>query len=575
MNKMKKLINNPVSFTFLLNVLVLLVSVLVFHPQFEENDDAFLAMIAEGAYGARDFHLIYSNVCLGKILNAFYAVLPAVRWHSVFQYIFLFMAFSMVTYLLCRRSHGKMLSLLFLLCTFYESYVLLQYTKTAVIISVTGYILLFETVRRKRQTGKFPAAIFIMGDILLLYGALLRSSAFLLASVPMLCVGLYELYMILSEEGKQDFVKKLLSYVKVFAPVLCAVLLLFVVDNRAYAGNAEWKAFMEYNDTRMDLLDYRYDLLDYSAHQEQLKSLGISENDALLYLTWQFADDRILDVDSMQNILAGAAPRSFDLTMLKAFVSHLFEELYSLSALIPGLICMLVLLFFYMQEKEKKRQKGFLLFVCSNLCIAAVILIYYQYSGRWNHRVVYGLFMALLAAFIYEGVPKDSKDGAEKSAVTGIQFLMTAILLFFNLGLLLQNQFDYQDYFRTTPDYRAQTACMQMDKDKLFVTDTFTFQQAYRYEVFHAYACGELDNVVSVGSWFINSPITKAVTEKYGYTNPFEALEQGTGNVMLIDNCYPGEKALYLSEHTQKTYEAEFLETRNGLDSYIMKEKAE
>lgn len=574
MNKLKKLINNSVFYTVFLNIVTLLISVLLFHPQFEENDDAFLAMIAEGAYGTRDFHLIYSNVILGKLLNACYAAVPSIRWHSVFQYFFLFLALSLITYLLCRRRNGKILSALFLLCTFYESYVLLQYTKTAAITAAAGYILIFEVIRRKQQTGKAPVGFLLAADLLLVYGALLRSSAFFLASAVMLCAGIYELYRAYQAEKIWSLFMMIFSYIKAFVPVLCLIFLLFLVDNRAYTKDPQWSSFVTYNDTRMDLLDYRYDLLDYEAHEEQLKEQGISENDALLYLTWQFADDRVCNTDFMRSVLDGAGKRHFDITMLKAFVSHLFEELFSLSTLVPGLLCIIVLILLSMGMYEKEKKRGFWCYLLCSLCIAAVILLYYQYSGRWNHRVVYGLFLVLLMAFVYEGTSETIAFESEKS-VMGMQGMLLVLLLFFQMGLLLKNQFDYQDYLRNAPDYRAQTACMQADKETLFVLDTFTFQQAYRYEVFRAYPCGTLDNVVSVGSWFSNSPITKTVTEKYGYTNPFEALESGTEDVVLIDNCYPEKKALYLSEHTQKTYEAKFLETRNEFDSYRMKEKTE
>lgn len=574
MDKLKKQINSSVFYTFFLNIAILLISVLLFHPQFEENDDAFLAMIAEGAYGTRDFHLIYSNVCLGKVLTACYAAFPSIRWHSVFQYFFLFLAFCLITYLLCRRRNGKMLSALFLLCVFYESYVLLQYTKTAVIATAAGYILLFEVIRRKHQTGKAPVGFLLSADLLLVYGALLRSSAFFLASAVMLCAGLYELYLAYRAEKIRGLFTMIFSYIKIYVPVLCLILLLFLVDNRAYTKDMQWNSFMTYNDTRMDLLDYRYDLLDYGAHAKQLEEQGISENDALLYLTWQFADDRSCSTDFMRSVLDGAGKRQLDITMLKAFASHLFEELYALGTLIPGLLCIIVVILLSVRVYDKEKKRGFWCFLLCSLCMTAVILLYYQYSGRWNHRVVYGLFLALLMALIYEGTSGESAPENETS-VTDMQGMLLVLLLFFQMGLFLKNQFDYQDYLRSAPDYRAQTACMQENKDTLFVLDTFTFQQAYRYEVFRAYPCGALDNAVSAGSWFSNSPITKTITEKYGYTNPFDALEKGAGDVILVDNCYPAQKAMYLSEHTERTYEAEFLETRNGFDSYRMKEKTE
>ncbi|HOO28733.1 MAG TPA: hypothetical protein PLU43_09725, partial [Lachnospiraceae bacterium] len=481
MTKIKKMLSNPICFLFAVNVIVLLVSVFVFHPFFEENDDAFLAMLAEGAYGMREDHLIYVNAVLGKLLTGVYGLIPGIRWYSILQYLFLFAAYCIMTYLLGVQRKRPLLSFLLLLGTFYETYVSLQYTKTAAVVTAAGYLLLFEIVRIKKEIGRFPRLFFLPAYTLLLYGALLRGSAFLLASIPMLFVGLYEWHCFYRKEERKEFVK-------VFVPVFCVVALLFAADHMAYENDAEWKTFLAYNNTRMELLDYRYDLLDYSANGRQLEELGISENDALLYLTWQFGDDRVVTTEFMNNILDHANARSVDTKMLKEFLSHLFEEFYSLNALLPCLLgaVLLFLTAFSLKDGESRKKKGLFLYFAGNVFAVFLILFYYQYSGRWNHRVVYALLMTVLFAFFYEGA--FCYDG-QKEKVRA-EMIIFAIALFFNIGLLLQNQFDYRSYLRTELDSKAQTALMQKEKEQLFVIDTFTFQNAYKYDVFTAYLPG-------------------------------------------------------------------------------------
>ncbi|MFT3982509.1 MAG: hypothetical protein QM697_01270 [Lachnospiraceae bacterium] len=575
MIKLRQKFSNPIVFSLTVNTLLLLISIFLFHPFFEENDDAFLAMIAEGAYGARESRLIYVSSLLGRLMTLLYSVLPVVRWHCVLQYAFLFLAYSAVTAVLCRRRHGKLLSILLLLCTFYESYVSLQYTKTAAIVTAAGFVLLFESLRRKRKEGRIPVAPIVTGDFLLIYGALLRSSAFLLASVLLLCAGLYELYGCYKESGKNEFPKKLLNYAAVFVPILCLIFLLFAFDRQGYKTDGNWNTFMEYNDTRTALLDYRYDLLDYSFNSEYLKSFGISENDTMLYLTWQFGDDRVLSTELMKDVLTGAQPRAVDGVLFKAFASNLFEELYSLSALVPGLFCVLVLLALSAFAGDKREKTPFFLYLLLCACLLSVILFYYQYSGRWNHRVVSALFLVLLPVFFFECPEHKREDTGtekEKQGILPAGLLAVMLVIFFNIGLLLENQFAYRAYQREEPDYAAQLAAINEEKETLFVLDMFTFQRAYQYEVFTAYPVGLLDNAVLAGSWYVNSPITRAVTQRYGYSNPFEALEKGDGDVILLDNCYPKEKAQYLSEHTGETFQAVYEKTENGFDRYRIKE---
>ncbi len=570
MMKLKQKISTPLGFSILFNAVVLFVSIFVFHPFFEENDDAFLALLSEGAYGAHESHLIYVSTILGKIMTILSSILPMIRWHSIMQYLFLFLSFCMITYLLCERKQGKLYAVLFILSTFYELYVSLQYTKTAAFTVITGFVCLFTAAKSELEKGRRHTVILVVGDVLIIYGALLRNSSFYLACIPALCMGLYEIYRYLVL--KKEAVKKVLElFGKIFLPVVCFVFLLFVVDSHIYANDAQWSAFKKYNNTRMKLLDYRYDLLDYQKYSESLQGLGVSSNDALLYLTWQFGDDRICTADFMNAVLESGASKEVNIELLKAFVSNLFEQIYSLNALLPGMLCLLVFLLRCMSQKEKRR---YAVFLCLEGIITFVILSYFQYSGRWNHRVVYALLtvMLLLAVFIGFFNQADSNESERPVAFRDVFAVSAVLLLFLNGGLFLGNQFNYQAYLRTEPDSHAQTSYMQTRKDTLFVLDTFTFQHAYQYDVFHAYEEGSLDNVIAVGSWFVNSPVTKSIAERYGCTNPFDALENEQHSTILVDNYYPREKALYLREHYGKIIEPVHEETRNGYDFYSMKE---
>ena len=119
MMKLKQKISTPLGFSILFNAVVLFVSIFVFHPFFEENDDAFLALLSEGAYGAHESHLIYVSTILGKIMTILSSILPMIRWHSIMQYLFLFLSFCMITYLLCERKQGKLYAVLFILILIY------------------------------------------------------------------------------------------------------------------------------------------------------------------------------------------------------------------------------------------------------------------------------------------------------------------------------------------------------------------------------------------------------------------------------------------------------------------------
>lgn len=577
MIRILKKTDNPIWISSALNAAALIVSVFVYRPFFEENDDAFLAMIAEGAYGVREPHLIYTNLILGYIYKALYSVCPAVRWHSILQYVFLFVALTAITYIvlkLCgehdtvsgaqdgterseedgtgRSAQNGTVSrrawipaIVILLTLSYEAYVSLQYSKTAALVCGIGYLCFLYTYRPMRSTD--TRIVRITAYTLLIYGMLLRDSSFLLATLILLPLGIYEFIRLCVSAKKRA--KAAGSFIVCFAAVGCLFLLFAQINKAAYEKDEEWKSFLEYNDTRMELLDYRYDLLDLNRYGSRLEELGISENDALLYLTWQFGDDRVLDTETMKAVLKGAPGREI-IGCLKGLVQHIYEDVLIMNPLVIGSL----LIFIYLiSGLFARKDKGAVSAAVLQLIVFAGILVYYEYSGRWNHRIVFAALQLMAVSFAYMAAENagrneyDPSGDGGKSAVCAAAFVILPLAAC--LTVLIGNRLDHNDFKRTAPDYRAFFGSLSDNGDELFVVDTFTFQVAYRYDVFTPYEPGSLENFVAVGSWYVNSPVTKRITRRFGYENPFEALAGEDPRVVLVDNMYAGEKAEYLSEH--------------------------
>ena len=613
MEKLRKLINNPIFFAVVLNMTALLVSVTLFVPFFEENDDAFIAMIAEGAYGSREIHLIYANVILGWIYRILYSVCPFVRWHSVLQYIFLFAAYTALTYVLqyagaetkgeaADYRKGRMIATLMVLCTFYESYVSVQYSKTATVVCVTGYIMLMygQILRFEKRLPVRSAELNLTmgtGYALLLYGLLLRDSSFLLATLLMIPVGLFEFVHIIlcnyrnrpagpdtavaDNGGITETAGAGVSMSRVVMTYICTFLVACIwyialtgIDRNVYARNDEWSSFMSYNDTRMELLDYRYDLMDYNKYGGRLGEMGISSNDALLYLTWQFGDDTVLDTGKMQTVLKDAPGRWTGPDCVKALAQHIYEDVLVLNPLFMGTLFIAV---FAVTGLRKPGKRWACMGVIAQMLVFAGVLVYYEYCGRWSHRIVYAAMLAIpvTSAYLFICHPGngDVNDEVRGRRISGHIFAVV-ILLTACLTVFLGNRFDYNNHRRTQPEYREFFAQMRQNKDVLYIADTFTFQYAYRYDVFRPYEEGSLSNFAAVGSWFVNSPVTKDITRKYGYDNPFRAIagvgNEGAGKVYLVDNMYLKEKMTYLKEHYRE-YEPVEEQESHGLKIYSIR----
>ncbi len=540
--RIKRYTGKPIVFSILLNATFLLVAILCFRPYFEENDDVIISFILEGVYGKTDYHLVYINTCLGVLLKALYTVLPLIKWHTVFQYLLLFISFTAITWILVKhKNHGKWLALLFLLLSFYEGYVSLQYTKTAAVIVVAGFLLIFCGLRSNHKLQ------YIIGIVLCLFGALYRFEIFLLITAFMFGVGLWELY-----HNKEEKRKYILRSAIVFAILFVLVILSKYLDMAQYRSDAAWKEFTEFNDARTDLLDYRYDLLDYEEYAEQLMALHVSENDALLYLTWQFADDRVFNQQLITDLLAENSIRKVDIQLCKAFVENLYREFFVVSAAMLGGVLLLAWIFF----SERKRFSSLWIYLTM---ILAAGLCYFQYSGRFSHRLVFAAWFAYLVIVLLYS------EMEIKQSLSGL----TAILIFLNIGMLFTSITDYHDYSRSQMEPEVLSEYTQSNADNLYLMDTFTDQNSYKYDVFKVYEPGCYANRAYFGGWLCHSPIYAQITDAFGYQNTFEALQENRNdNVYLIDNCYPEEKLLYIEEHYGEKISLQPVENVGGYQVY-------
>lgn len=578
-----------IAYSILFNVIILVIALTVFVPFFEEIDDTHIAMLSEGAYGNNEWRLIYVNVILGKLYTGLARLFPMVRWHCVLQYVFVFISYVMVTYVISKHKHGYLMSATMVIATFYELYVSLQYTKTASFITASGVILFFEYVRNTKKLDNISREVSVedkvlrkenivfvcVGILLIYYGSLLRVEAALIACVPLFFIGCLELVR----------TKKILNYLMIFIPTFVLVFSGIVVNTNAYRIDSEWNDFMRYNKARMQLTDYRYDILYYPDNGERLAEMGITENDALMIVTIQFADDNIYSTEYMENISNVFGKKPFNLKVFRMLYGAIKEEIMKGTVIVPALILFVIILFAtIITEKSRShpesitdaRLKLAASILMGLICAAAVI--YFEYSGRWSHRLIGALFVPAVLGISYMldgGVNyKETKGivfgGNIKDKTVLFLIISCVVITLFNGLNLYRNQVVYKnslDQYKLGKDEQKEIAS---DKDNLYVFDTFTFQYAFKYDVFKPNYVGELDNFVSCGSWFINSPITRKQCQKFSYNNPYEALRSGASNVVLLDNCYPKEKALFLTEHYGDTFKEVKIKEQNGFNFYKM-----
>lgn len=562
-NKILLAVRSRLGFSLLINLVVIFVSIFLFHPFFEENDDVGIAMLVEGAYGIKDAHLIISSSVLGKILVCLQSLWGNVRWHAVLQYLFLFISFTALTYCLSKDTRGRVLSSFLLLALFYECYVALQFTKTAMVVAAIGYLILFYLADNERGFRLRRIILYIAAYSGLAYSIILRETFFYAVTG---IIGVYGLVWLFKDSGQ---IKKKVKYGCIcFVPIFLLLALLNFVNTKNYELSPEWNGYLSYNSTRVDMNDFHYGALDYNVHGEELQKIGVSENDAYMYLTWQIADDSVLTEEKMEEITALDKDNPLiSLEIIKAWVANIYDELFVVSPLIVTMAICTILFFLLLFLNNSPNKKAKVTGVASQLVVIIGLLLFFQICGRWNHRSVYGVLLVetiLLVVSIYE----------EEMHILNNRYLLVGLAIFIFLsviGVRLGNEFDYRKFQRSRKEYDVLLEHMENNKDILYVADTFTLINPDKYKIFAATSEGSLSNFVNCGGWYMNSPVLKKLTLNYGYENPFIALESRGDNVVLIDNCYPERKLNYCREHGDgNDYLLNFKETIGGYNLYTI-----
>lgn len=588
MNKDNSFSTKKFIYSIVFNTVVLLATLIVFKPFFEEIDDTQICMIAEGAFGSREWHLIYSNFILGKLYVVLYTFFSSIRWHIVLQYAFVYVGYVMSVYVLSKHKRGTALSLLFVLSTFYEMYVSIQYTKTASFVCVVGFILIFEVVRnmtclKNKNDSMFMTSnkiykventlLIVFPIILIVYGSLLRKESFFIACVPTAAVGFLEL----------SRTKNIKKYLILLVPVFAVVVLLSYADSYVYSTDDSWSYFMKYNRSRMELNDYRYDILDFTRYREELNKLDVTENDALAILTYQYGDDNVFSYERFKEIRDAFPRKDLNYSVFANLFENLVNETKKSYVLMLGLIGVILALIGTIVSDRSKSSPGFIkdsirklvsMIFMGSLCGAAIV--YFQYSGRYSHRLFAALVIPTMAVCIYMMDSMYIKDndskiifGGNKNDITlPLSIVLSIIVICLNGLLYMSNNNDFLSNSAEAIPMLREMDQMSKDEESLYIADTFTFQNVHKYVLFDTFKEGELDNFITCGSWYLNSPITKADTKKFGYENPFDALRSSADNVYLLDNANVACKTLFLNEHYDNVYVANEAGHRGGIDIY-------
>ncbi len=508
-------------FAVMVNLLMLAVYLVMMRPEFDSNDDFNLAMFVNRSRPIQDPCWLFPNWILGSICAFFYRVTNMVPWYGLMQYAGLFAAFTAAFWgiqQVFRSGAAIVLSMTLLNYFAAESYINLQFTRTAGVCTACGLFLVVYAITRER----IRATALIIGMVITAYGYMYRHQE---AEVIFALWGVFGLYLLLrlKEDAEGQILRRAARYLLFFALTFSVCFGLRLVDRQAYRTSGESAEYEKINDARSRLTDYGFP--KYDENSQLYESLGITYNAYKLFSKWNFYDPDVFTLEKMNALIEVQKRKSISPESLKEFFRvypyKWFEN--------PMFYCFLVMLVMAVLHGYRgwKRIVEIIL-----LLLALTALFYYLYlQGRFNlARVDDPVWLAGCLIMVWLISP-DRFNLPVRYAWT-----MALVLLAVNQahwsGFWRHNTANKAEKQKQAANFIAQVAS---DSDHLYLTKAGLYAISPGYGPLSLVPLGVASNMDVLGGWPAGGPAYKAVLSRYGVTNPYRDLVNNE-KVYLIDN---------------------------------------
>lgn len=540
-----------ISVALISNLLILGAMVAFMRPSFETNDDIVFAELGSGLRGVKDAHLVFQNYGLGMIYRLLYGVTGRLPWYTIVQYMILFAAFTVVTYVLISRL-GEISGLclfVILACGFgYEGYIHLQFTKTAGIAAAAAVFLLLYLLEQEKYSWWGIAGGILLAVIAYMY----REDQFWASCGLMAGAGLLFLFDLRKYRNKK--LRRLGICVLTFGVLLLSVFGVDRWDSSKYRS-AEWEEYQEFNQLRSELLDYGFP--DYDSNQEIYEELGISREAYELYKSWNFNDTEKFDTEVMKKLVDLKQKRPLTIRTVTAFLRRFPSDLLRMPMFY--FFAVFAVLWLLCGKKD----------VCSVISVLAeclllvVVYFYLYYQGRYMvNRVDVGLWFSacLVMLWIFS-------SGEVRHMNTKVSMLLCMICVV--LGQFMM----YKDWRLATssiPEARvSQRAVLETigtDKEHTYLAKSGMLSEIVCYGPFDRMPENLLDNVYWFGGWECRTPGYTRAMEVHGIINPYRDVVNNENIYLVDDNIDLTLK--YIRQYYAENAQAVFVKTIGNVDVY-------
>lgn len=557
------------------NLMAMLAMTLIMRPSFETNDDIVFAEFGSGLRGVKTPRLVFQNYILGLVYRILYQITGRLPWYTIVQYAVLVAAFSAVTYVFMNRLKGYWglyLSFILLWVFGYESYIHIQFTKTAGIAAASAVLLLFHVVTSEKLCVWEAAAGILLG----LTGFMYRKDQFFASSALMAGIGIYFVLTLKKRFPKKEW-KRFGLCAGIFGLLLLSVFAADGTDSLMYQ-DSQWQEYQKFNNLRSELLDYGFP--DYESNKALYQDLGISREAYELYRTWNFNDPDKFTTEVMEKLAEQKPEKRLSGKVLHSFVKRFPGDMLQQKAF------WIVLLLFVLWLIFGKKGYAAWIGIAGELLMLGGLNFYLYFQGRYLvNRVDVGLWFSvcLTMAWILGDTVKECEKIKELSngkeaalsvlVISPEKFSGRWGLVLCMTALLISQSFWYDDWRITTREIpkarvsqRAVLETIGTDKEHVYLAKSGTVSEIVCYGPFDPMPENLLDNLYWFSGWECRTPGIVKEMQEHGITNPYKDMI-GNKKVYLIDDNI--QLTLdYIRQNYDQNAEAVFVKTLGNVDLY-------
>ena len=516
------------TFSFLLNIILFLLSFAFLGSVFATNDDYRMSLIVSGAYtGEPSSTLVFMKYPIAWILSGLYRITSSVPWYGIATILCILIPSSIICYFILSDANragntkcGLMLYFLFYLFIVQKHLVLPQFTLTAAFMAIGWLVLLWYMPKDRKSpmyllcTSFFAAVSFSI-----------RMKVFMMI-FPVAILAITAKLINDTFSARKYIIKYIVSIV--LTAVLCFSVQ--IIDNNN--TDSEYKAF---NTARSLVYDFGA-IPSYSENKDFYDKAGI--NETMFYdISARYLDlDGEITTDKMRSVANISKSRHQGASLGKKIMRAALEApsyFMESGLLYQTAFCFILLACAAFMLCRRKKY----VFVSLVFCTAAGMLLemtYLCYISRVMDRLTEVMVLAISVSCILVLSGSFQKANAEKQKSRNRIYKVAAMACIALLSVYFAVSNQKAICSKTEGQHLINSRLKVLNTVAASDKEAFYFYDAYDFIAASSDTFAVYDDIVntdSLGNWYINSSDYFKRNAKYEIKNSIDGLIDANKNI--------------------------------------------